>query len=173
MWLVLAAWDAQVAAHGEQVARELVRFAPLGEEEGWQWAGRLHDLGKIALPAALIYKRGALTRRERRTIEEHSLCGAALLKRLGAPQVVIDGAKYHHERWDGTGYPYDIGQEQIPLVARCLAIADAYTVLRSDRPYRRAVSPEQARAEIERHAGTQFDPGLVQIFFANHGNENE
>ena len=170
-WLVLTAWDAQVAAHGEHVARELMRLAPADEQEVWQWAGRLHDLGKITLPATILYKRGSLTRRERRTMQEHSLRGAALLKQLHAPPIVIDGAKFHHERWDSTGYPFDIGQEQIPLVARVLAVADVYCTLTNDRPYRHAVSPNLARAEIERNAGTQFDPGLVKIFFAHHNDE--
>jgi HD-GYP domain-containing protein (c-di-GMP phosphodiesterase class II) len=99
-------------------------------------------------------------------MQRHSLHGAAILKQMGAPLLVVQGAQYHHERWDGTGYPYDIGQQQIPLIARVLSVADVYTALTSDRPYRRALAPAQARAEIERNAGTQFDPQVVERFFA-------
>jgi HD-GYP domain-containing protein (c-di-GMP phosphodiesterase class II) len=77
----------------------------------------------------------------------------------------VHGAKFHHERWDGAGYPYDIGGDQIPLVARVLTVADAYTALTSGRPYREALLPTQARLEVERNAGTQFDPQVVERFF--------
>jgi polar amino acid transport system substrate-binding protein len=163
--LVLASWDADLFAHSEQVAHELLALAPQGHEEEWYWAGLLHDIGKIAVAPDILRKRGGLSRRERKAMQQHSLKGAALLKQIGAPQVVVDGAQFHHERWDGTGYPYDIGGEQIPFVARVLAAADAYAALTRDRPYRRALASTQARLEIERHAGTQFDPQIVERFF--------
>lgn len=166
--LLLSSWDANLFAHSEQVARELLGMAPREQAEEWYWAGMLHDVGKITLPPAILHKRGALTRRERRTLQQHSLRGAAILKQIGAPVAIAQGAKYHHERWDGTGYPYDIRGEQIPFVARALAVADAYAALTRDRPYRRARTPLQARVEIERNAGTQFDPQMVERFFAEH-----
>jgi HD-GYP domain-containing protein (c-di-GMP phosphodiesterase class II) len=98
-------------------------------------------------------------------MQQHPVRGAVLLRQMGAPWVVVQGAMYHHERWDGAGYPYDIGGEQIPFVARVLAVADVYAALTSDRPYRRAFTPTQARLEIERNAGTQFDPQVVESFF--------
>jgi HD-GYP domain-containing protein (c-di-GMP phosphodiesterase class II) len=98
-------------------------------------------------------------------MQQHSLRGAAILKQIGASLMVVQGAKYHHERWDGTGYPYDIGQQQIPLVARVLAVADVFTALTSERPYHRALTASQAREEIERNAGTQFDPEIVTRYF--------
>ena len=103
-------------------------------------------------------------------MQQHSLRGAAILKQTGAPLIVVQGAKYHHERWDGTGYPYDIGQQQIPFIARVLAVADVYTALTSDRPYHRALAKSQAREEIERKAGTQFDPEIVTRFFERKSN---
>ena len=163
--LVLTAWDADLFAHSEQVARELLTLAPQGHEEEWYWAGLLHDIGKITVATDILRKRGGLSRRERKAMQQHSLKGAAILKQIGAPQVVVHGAKFHHERWDGAGYPYDIGREQIPFVARVLAVADTYTALTSGRPYRQVLPPTQARLEIERNAGTQFDPQVVERFF--------
>jgi putative nucleotidyltransferase with HDIG domain len=169
--LVLTAWDADLFAHSEQVARELLTLAPQGHEEEWCWAGLLHDIGKITVAADILRKRSRLSRRERRAMQQHSLKGAAILKQIGAPQVVVHGAKFHHERWDGAGYPYDIGGEQIPFVARVLAVADAYTALTSGRPYRQALTPMQARLEIERNAGTQFDPQVVERFLGRRKDE--
>jgi putative nucleotidyltransferase with HDIG domain len=162
--LVLAAWDADLFAHGERVAGELVRLAPSDCESEWYWAGLLHDLGKMMVPPTLLHKRGALTARERKLMQKHSLQGAALLHAIRAPLSIVEGAKLHHERWDGTGYPLGLAGRQIPLVARVMAIADVYTALTSDRPYRRAFTAEQAKIEIERYAGTHFDPELVARF---------
>jgi len=168
--LVLASWDADLVAHSEQVARELLALAPQGHEEEWYWAGLLHDIGKITVASDILRKRGGLSRRERKAMQQHSLKGAAILKQIGAPLVVVHGARYHHERWDGTGYPYDIGGDQIPFVARVLAVADAYTVLTSGRPYRGKLSSAQACAEIERNAGSQFDSDIVARFLEGKSN---
>ena len=168
--LLLASWDANLFAHSEQVARELLGLATREQAEEWYWAGLLHDVGKITLSPAILHKRGALTRRERRMMQQHTLRGAAILKQMGASQTVVHGAKYHHERWDGAGYPYDIGQHQIPLVARVLAIADVYTALTSERPYHHALTASQAQAEIEANSGSQFDPEIVVQFFERKSN---
>ena len=163
--LVFATWDEDLFAHCEQVANESIRLAPADSAAEWYWAGLLHDLGKIALPPEILRKRGALTTRERKAMRKHPAKGAALLTMMSAPQMVIEGTKFHHERWDGTGYPSGLHRQQIPLVARVLAVADVYTALTSDRPYRHAYTPEQAQLEIERNAGTQFDPNIVARFF--------
>ncbi|MBI5033367.1 MAG: HD domain-containing protein [Chloroflexi bacterium] len=163
--LVLATWDEALFAHGERVANELIRLAPADSAAEWYWAGLLHDLGKIALAPEILRKRGALTARERKAMRKHPAKGAALLAMMRAPQVVIQGTKFHHEWWDGTGYPSGLAGIQIPLIARVLAVADVYTALTSDRPYRQAYTSEQAQLEIERNAGTQFDPNIVARFF--------
>ena len=162
--VILAFWDASVLTHGEQVARALLLLAPEGQEEEWYWAGLLHDIGKIILSPQILHKRSGLSRKERKIMQQHPLKGATILAEIGAPQTIVHGAKFHHERWDGKGYPFDIGGDQIPLVARVLAVADAYTAMTHHRPYRYAFAPEQARAEIERNAGTQFDPEIVARF---------
>ena len=163
--LVVAAWDESLFAHCEQVAGELIRLAPADSATEWYLAGLLHDLGKIALAPEILRKRGALTLRERKAMQKHPRKGAALLAMMRAPQIVTQGAKFHHEHWNGNGYPSRISGLHIPLVARALAVADVYTALINDRTYRRAFTPEQARLEIERLAGTQFDPEMVERFF--------
>ncbi len=163
--LVLATWDEGLFTHGERVANELIRLAPADSAAEWYWAGLLHDLGKIALAPEILRKRGALTTRERKAMRKHPAKGAALLTMMRAPQVVIQGAKLHHEWWDGTGYPHGLKGSQIPLIARVLAVADVYAALTSERPYRHAYTSEQAQLEIERNAGTQFDPNIVARFF--------
>ncbi len=164
--ILLFAWDGEIFAHSEQVARELLPFAPAGQEEAWYWAGLLHDVGKVTLPSGILQKRGALSRAEMEIMRQHPLSGAAILEQIGAPPAVVQAAKFHHERWDGDGYPHDMRRRRVPLVARVLAVADVYNALISDRPYRRAFTLDQARLEIERNAGTQFDPEIVEAFFA-------
>ena len=154
-----------------QSGRRNVEGEAEGHEEEWYWAGLLHDLGKVGLPTEVLHKRGALTSQEKRVIEQHPLRGAAFLKKIGAPKVVVQGAKFHHERWDGTGYPLRFRGRQIPLIARVLAIADVYTALTSSCPYREGYTPAQARLEIERNAGTQFDPQIVKQFFERRKDE--
>lgn len=161
----IAFWNADDFQHGQQVARAMLRLAFPEEAEEWYWAGLLHDLGKIALPPHVVFGRGALSPAERRMMQQHPLLGARLLKKEGAPRTVVLGAQLHHARWDGSGYPSDWSGLRIPRVARALAIADVYHALTSERPYRRAYAPQQARLEIERMAGVHFDPEMVLQFF--------
>lgn len=162
---VLAACNPEAFVHGERVACELLRLAPADSKTEWYWAGLLHDLGKLAIEPTILDKCGALTKRERRRMQKHARKGAAVLRALGVSQLVVEGALFHHECWDGSGYPRGLRGREIPLVARVLAVADVFAALTSDRPYRRAQRPEQARRIIEDHAGTQFDPGVVRRFF--------
>ncbi len=161
----LAFWNADDFQHGQQVARAVVRLAAPIEAEEWYWAGLLHDLGKIALPPHIVLCESALSPADRQIMQQHPLLGARLLKQEGAPATVALGAELHHARWDGTGYPSEWSGLRIPRVARALAIADVYSALTSNRPYRRAFTCAQARLEIERMAGVHFDPELVPQFF--------
>jgi putative nucleotidyltransferase with HDIG domain len=162
--LLLMAWNTELYLHSKQVACAMKHLAPPGEEEMWYWAGFLHDTGKIAVPPGILDKRGVLDSTERILVQRHPAQGAVILKVIGAPLVVVEGAQFHHERWDGRGYPYNLSGLRVPEVARALAVADVYAALTSDRPYRQAYTPAQARQEVERNAGTQFEPEMVRRF---------
>jgi two-component system cell cycle response regulator len=138
-----------------------------GEElEVLRRAAELHDIGKIAIPEAIVEKDGPLDDDERRLIEQHTLIGERILAAAPAMAPVAQVVRSTHERWDGGGYPDGLAGEQIPFAARIIFICDAFDAMTSDRPYRSAISTEDALAEIRRHSGTQFDPGLVERFCA-------
>jgi len=126
-------------------------------------AGSLHDLGKLAIPEEILRKAGELTDSERLVLERHPQIGFRMLDSLGVDPVA-DLVLHHHERWDGSGYPDGLRGEQIPLGARIIFVADAYDAMTWDRVYRPKRSPHAALAELERCAGTQFDPGIVAAF---------
>jgi len=126
-------------------------------------AALLHDIGKIGIPDAILDKPTTLTDEEWEIIERHPIKGGELMShmsRLG--EDIVAGIRYHHERYDGHGYPNGLGGREIPLVARILAVADAFAAMTADRPYREALSEEEALGEIESNAGTQFDPKVVE-----------
>jgi len=126
----------------------------------------LHDIGKIGIPDSILKKNGPLTAIEREVIKDHPLLGYKLIEGFTflkkAAQVVL----YHHEHYNGQGYPYGLAGEDIPLEARIFSLADTVDAITSDRPYRKGRSFEQARREIERHNGSQFDPNLVDVFLS-------
>jgi putative two-component system response regulator len=126
-------------------------------------AARFHDIGKIAVPAAVLGKSGALSEFERRLVERHTLIGEQILSSRRSPllQLASRVALRHHERWDGRGYPHGLAGEQIPLAARIVAVADAWDALTHDRPYRPACTENEALVEVGWHAGGQFDPRVV------------
>lgn len=124
----------------------------------------LHDIGKLAIPDHILSKSGKLTPAELEKTKIHSTVGAAILEGIDFKCPVVPTIKYHHEFWDGTGYPVGMSGEDIPLTARILTIADAYDTLRSDRPYRVAVSRDDARQHLLAGSGKQFDPTLVKVF---------
>jgi putative nucleotidyltransferase with HDIG domain len=131
--------------------------------------GPLHDIGKLAVSDEVLRKEGRLDDHELAEIREHPKIGAKLLLRITALREAIPYVLYHHERWDGTGYPSGKAGEAIPIEARVLAIADAFDAMTSDRPYRTALSREDALAEVERCAGTQFDPEIARVFLEVFG----
>ncbi len=157
--------DTYTGSHSARVAELAARVAirlGLDQEqvEFSRLAGSLHDLGKLAIPEEILRKPGPLTGPERLVLERHPQIGFRMLDSLGiAP--VAEWILHHHERWDGTGYPDRLPGNEIPLGARIIFVVDAYDAMTSDRVYRGRLSQEDALAELERCAGTQFDPSVV------------
>jgi HD-GYP domain-containing protein (c-di-GMP phosphodiesterase class II) len=123
-------------------------------------AGSLHDLGKLAIPEEILRKPGPLTGPERLVLERHPQIGFRMLDSLGI-EPVADWILHHHERWDGRGYPDRLPGNEIPLGARIIFVVDAYDAMTSDRVYRGRLTQMDALIELERCAGTQFDPSVV------------
>jgi putative nucleotidyltransferase with HDIG domain len=124
----------------------------------------LHDVGKIGVPDSILLKPGKLTEDEWHVMRQHTIIGYQMIKRIKFLQGAADIVLAHHERWDGRGYPNQVGGEDIPLGARIFSIIDTFDAITSKRPYKEALPVETARQEIERCAGTQFDPRLVAEF---------
>jgi putative two-component system response regulator len=139
----------------------------LGAEElkALRLGGFLHDLGKIAVPDGVLLKAGPLNADERRLMEEHPAAGDRLvlpMRTLGLVRPII---RHHHERWDGRGYPDRLGEKEVPLLARLMAIVDVHDALCTQRPYKTPFGEEDALRSLREGARTgQFDPGLVRVF---------
>ena len=160
--------DAYTGSHsymvGELAARVAKRMGLGSEEiELTRLAGSLHDLGKLAIPEEILRKPGPLNEAERLVLERHPQIGFRMLDSLGV-EPLATWVLHHHERWDGAGYPDRRTGEEIPLGSRILFVADAYDAMTSERVYRSKLSHERALAELDRCAGTQFDPEVVEAF---------
>ena len=124
----------------------------------------LHDIGKMAIPDAILYKPGPLTEKEWEVMRRHPVYAYELLSPIAYLRPALDIPHYHHERWDGTGYPRGLKGEEIPLLARVFSVVDTWDALTSNRPYRSKVSEERARQIIRESAGKDFDPRIVEVF---------
>lgn len=124
-------------------------------------ASLLHDIGKIGIPELILNKIDDLSAEELHIIQEHPLKGVTILQPIKELSECILGVKYHHERYDGTGYPEGLKGDQIPLIASVISVADSYDAMTADRPYRKALTPQEAIAEIEKNSGRQFNPSIV------------
>ncbi|MEV6790965.1 HD-GYP domain-containing protein [Streptomyces sp. NPDC051320] len=169
--------DQYTRGHSERVGQASAMIAgELGMDgdrlEALRFAGILHDVGKLGVPTRLLRKDGPLTPQERRVIELHPEYGHEMVRGIGFLGEARSAILHHHERLDGSGYPYGLSGQQIPEFARVVAIADAFDAMTSTRSYRRARPVDAALTELQRCAGTQFDPRMVQAFvraLAQHG----
>ncbi|MCW2978118.1 MAG: hypothetical protein JWM06_3399 [Actinomycetia bacterium] len=160
--------DVYTGSHSQRVGELAARIARrLGIDEAQieltRLAGSLHDLGKLAIPEEILRKRSALNESERVVLQRHPQIGHRMLESLGV-EPVAEWVLHHHERWDGNGYPDRLRGEQIPLGARILFVADAFDAMTSERVYRKPLSERDAVSELERCAGSQFDPAIVDAF---------
>ncbi len=151
------------------IARQLE--LPDAEVDRLRVAALLHDVGKVAVPQEILEKPSTLTSAEWRTVVQHPRIGQVILEQAATLKDAVPIILHHHERYAGHGYPYGLRGNEIPLGARIVAIADAYDAMVHDRPYKRAMSHDQAIVELQRHSGTQFDPELVEMFCDLYGSQ--
>ena len=163
----LEAKDSYTADHARSIAELAVEIGeqmslPQALIEDLRYAGIFHDVGKIAVPDALINKPGPLSDQEWELIKQHPVAGAEILAPVPFLYGVRTIVRHAHEHWDGSGYPDGLAGAQIPLGARIVLAADAYHAMTSDRPYRRGMSDSEAQRELRAQSGTQFDPEVVE-----------
>jgi len=168
---MLQARDPGTGAHSERVRIYALALAeahgvPKSQLPDVEHGVMLHDIGKIAVPDGILLKPGPLSPDEWKIMRTHPAVGRRLIEHMPFLRGAVPVVYHHHERWDGTGYPDGLRGEDIPLGARIFAVADAFDAMTYDRPYSRAIPVASARAEIERCAGTHFDPSVVATFLA-------
>ena len=161
--------DPLLGGHSEEVSGYVFSVAnqldlPPNRREELVFGSLLHDIGKIGISERILLKPTALTPEERTVIELHPRIGCQLIQQVPALRPIAPAVLHHHERFDGGGYPSGLRGEQIPLEARLISVADSFSAMVSKRPYQDPMTPEEACQELERCAGTQFDPEIVQVF---------
>ncbi len=160
--------DAYTRGHSERVMRNSVHLAravglPTAEVEMIRYSALLHDVGKIGLPTHILSTKEKLTEEEFNLVKQHPVIGFEIVKPIGFLRPALDGILYHHERWEGHGYPKGLEQEEIPFMARLLALGDTWDAMAHDRFYRRARTIPEIVQEFRDCSGTQFDPSLVPL----------
>ncbi|MCS7281172.1 MAG: response regulator [Desulfobacterota bacterium] len=161
--------DAYTQGHCQRVAKLSLRVAtlmgiPECERHGLELVGPIHDLGKIGIPDSILLKPGRLTEEEYELMKKHPVFGEEILSRFDLLLKEARLVRYHHERYDGKGYPDHLSSDEIPIGARILAVCDSYDAMVTDRPYRKGMTREEALMEVKRCSGTQFDPEVVEAF---------
>lgn len=172
----LEAKDLYTHGHSERVAllsREIARRRNLSERDILRiyLAGLVHDIGKVGIPSVILHKNDRLTDEEYTLIKQHPALGVQILERIEELVPLIPAVAYHHERFDGKGYPHGLKDYEIPEMARIMAVADAFDAMTSDRPYRKAMPLEKAIQILEENAGSQFDPEVIRDFLDIMQNE--
>lgn len=131
----------------------------------------LHDVGKIGIEDKILKKDSPLDKEEWEVMQKHPEIGFDIMNRVEGLKDVVGAMRYHHERWDGKGYPLGLKGDEIPMIARVVSVADTYDAMVSTRPYRKGLDPKIAFDEITKHGGTQFDPVVVNAFIQAFKNE--
>jgi response regulator RpfG family c-di-GMP phosphodiesterase len=165
----IEARDRYTAGHTNRVWRMTVRAAQMlkwddSKIKELRMGAILHDVGKIGVPDAILNKQGPLDSNEQAIMKTHPELGVRMIEKVNFLKPAIPYILYHHERWDGNGYPQGLKGEEIPIEGRLLAVADTFDAITSNRPYRKGQSVAKALEEIEKNAGTQFDPQIVELF---------
>ena len=160
--------DRYTKGHSTRVAeysREIAKRAGMSDREVNKvyYMALLHDVGKISIPDYIINRPGRISEEEYEIVKNHTLSGSEILRNIKEMPDIYKGALYHHERWDGTGYPHQLKGEEIPVEARIIAVADSYDAMTSFRHYRDTLSQVRVRTEIMKNRGTQFDPHFADI----------
>jgi putative nucleotidyltransferase with HDIG domain len=168
---VMESRDAYIGGHSRKVTEMAVRLAKKmncspAEIQTIRWAALLHDIGKVGIRDGILRKTGSLNKKEWQQMRRHPESGAEIVRMAPNMDFVASIILAHHERYDGTGYPYGLQRDMIPFGARILAVADAFSAITDDRPYRLSSTAEEAIQEIIRCSGTQFDPRVVDAFIA-------
>ncbi|MCF8001905.1 MAG: HD domain-containing protein [Halanaerobiales bacterium] len=161
--------DKYTGGHSEEVAelsREIAKKMNLHQKEVQYayWTGLVHDIGKLIIPRVTLNKKEEITEKEYNLIKKHPLWAYESLSESKRLNEIAEFVLYHHEKWDGNGYPEGLKAEEIPLISRIISIADAYSAMTSDRAYRDALSKDEAMKELRKNSGKQFDPEIVDIF---------
>jgi putative nucleotidyltransferase with HDIG domain len=161
--------DPYTSGHANRVEKFAVELAkayhlPFESIQNLKTASILHDIGKIGIHDEILNKASRLTQEEYQEIMRHPAIGAEIISKVNFLSDITTIVKHHHERYDGKGYPDGLSGEDIPIEAAILTIADSYDAMTSDRPYRTAMTPEEALSELQKNAGTQFHPDLVKVF---------
>jgi len=165
----IEAKDRELSGHSTDVSTYVLGVAKRlglepGRRERLHFAALLHDVGKIGISERILQKPGPLTPEERAIVEQHSRIGFRLVEQVPELRELAPAILHHHERWDGDGYPDKLRGEDIPLEARLIGVADAFSAMLAERPYRAGMSVEEACGELKRCAGSQFDPEVVRLF---------
>ena len=161
--------DRYTRRHSEDVMRYSLMIARgLGltsaEQHTVAVAALLHDVGKIGVPDSILRKPGLLTGEEFEAVKRHPAMGAVMVTAAAGLEDTLDAVRHHHERWDGNGYPFGLRAEETPLIARLMAVADAFSAMTTDRAYRKGMTHEKAAAILTEGSGTQWDPQCIEIF---------